>query len=49
MKITKMMSDLNTWLFPLFKDSLLFYIGQLVRKIWCLEVGHPPFSKFSKS
>jgi len=43
-KITKMMSDLNTWLFSLFKDTLLFQIGQLVQKIWCFEVERPPFS-----
>jgi len=37
-----MMSDLNSWLFPLFKDTLLFQIGPLVQKIWCFEVGRPP-------
>jgi len=38
-KFTKMMLDLNTWLFPLFKDTLLFQIGPLVQKIWGFEVG----------
>ena len=41
-KITKMMPNLNTWLFPLFKDALLFQIGPLVQKIWGFEVGRPP-------
>jgi len=36
-----MMSDLNTWLFPLFKDTLLFQIGPLVQKIWCFKLGAP--------
>ena len=35
-------TDLNTWLFPLVKDTLLFQIGQLVQKIWCFDVGGPP-------
>jgi len=44
---TKMMSDLNFWLFPLFKDTLLFQIGPLVQKIWSFEVGCSLiFSKF---
>jgi len=38
-----MMSDLNSWLFPFFKDTLLFQIGPLVQKIWCFEDGHPPY------
>jgi len=37
------MSDQNSWLFPLFKDALLFQIGPLVQKIWCFEVGRPPY------
>ena len=41
-QITKMMSDLNSFLFPLFKDTLLFQIGPLVQRIWGFEVGHPP-------
>jgi len=40
--ITKMMTDLNSWLFPLFKDPLLFQIGPLVQNIWRFEVGCPP-------
>jgi len=36
------MSDLNTWLFPFFKDTLLSQIGPLVQKIWGVEVGRPP-------
>jgi len=49
MKITEM-SDLNTWLFPLFKDILLFQIGPLVKKKWGFEVGRPhSFSSFSKN
>jgi len=48
-QITKMMSNLNSCLFPLFKDTLLFQIGPLVQKIRGFEVGRPPiFSKFSK-
>jgi len=45
------MSDLNTWHFPLFKDTLLFQIGPLVQKIWGFEVGRPSliFSKISKN
>jgi len=45
------MSDLNSWLSPLFKDTLLFQIAPLVQKIWGFEVGHSPsfFSKFSKN
>ena len=38
-----MMSDYNSWIFPLFKDTLLFQIGPLVQKIWCFEVGRPPY------
>jgi len=44
-QITKTMSGLNSWLFPLFKDTLLFSIGPLVQKVWCFEVGHPLFSR----
>jgi len=36
------MSDLNTWLFSLFKDTLLFQIRPLVQKIWGFEVGCLP-------
>jgi len=32
-QITKMVPDLNSWLFPLFIDTLLFQIGPLVQKI----------------
>jgi len=38
-QITKMISDLNSWLFPLFKDTLLFQIGPLVQRIWGFELG----------
>jgi len=38
----KMMSDLNSWLFPFFKDTILFPIGPLVQKIWGFEVRRPP-------
>jgi len=38
-----MMSDYNSWVFPLFNDTLLFQIGPLVQKIWCFEVGRPPY------
>jgi len=41
------MSDENSWLFPLFKDTLLFQIGPLVQKIWCFEVRCP--SLFSRN
>ena len=37
-----MKSDLNSWLFPLFKDTLFFQIGPLVQKIWGFDVGPPP-------
>jgi len=49
-QITKMMSDLNSWLFPLFKDTLS-QIAPLVQKIYGFEVGRSPsfFSKFSKN
>jgi len=36
-----MLSDKNSWLFPFFKDTLLFQIGPLVQKIWCFAVGRP--------
>jgi len=42
-QITKLISDLNSWHFPLFKDTLLFQIGPLVQKIWGFEVGHTPY------
>jgi len=41
MKITKIMSDLNTWLIALFKDTLLSQIGQLVQKYGVLKLGAP--------
>jgi len=33
------MEDLNTWLFALFKDTLLSQIGQLVQKYGVLKLG----------
>jgi len=48
-QIAKMVSDLNSLLFPLFKNTLLFQIGPLVQKVWGFDVGRPLiFSKFSK-
>jgi len=40
--VTKMMSNLSSWLFPLFKDTSLLQIGPLVQKIWCFKIGHTP-------
>jgi len=40
--VTKMMSDLNSWLFPLIKDTSLLQIGPLVQNIWCFEIGRTP-------
>jgi len=39
-QITKIMSDLNSWLFSHFKDTLFFQIGSLVQKGF--EVGCAP-------
>jgi len=48
-QIIKMMSDLNSWVSPLFKDNLFFQIEQLFKKIWLFEISHHPFfMKFSK-
>jgi len=50
-QITKMMSDLNFWLFPLFKDTLLFQIEPIeFKRYGVLKLGAPLiFSKFSKN